>query len=235
MATPLRMWSVRFVVEEDDAGPMSGAMSWAASDDVPRLAIGSPLPGEEGPAHFTVELRASTADAAEDRAKALVLRIRRAARLPDAVLPVAWVAPLLEDEASSHRFLDEAKSLLQSEQFEMAVVAAHIHFELQVRTLLRNAADRAQERWAQRFVDTRGVATLGTDQSLATVQLLLGEDVTQAPEWPAFRAHLTRRNAVVHEGQVVGRPEAAASIEVVRELWIRLANAARKTERQSES
>jgi hypothetical protein len=228
------MWSVRLVVEDDDARPMSGACSWALSDDVPRISVGGPSPGEEDEqAHFTVELRASSADAAEDHAQALASRVRRAARLPDAVLPVAWVAPLLDDDVSSHRFLDEAITLLESEQFEMAVVAAHVHFELQVRTLLRRALERDVQRWAERLLKTRGVATLGNDQSLATVELLLGDDVTQAPAWPAFKAHLARRNGIVHEGQVVGRKEAAASIAVVRELWIRLSDAARQNKDES--
>jgi hypothetical protein len=83
------------------------------------------------------------------------------------------------------------------------------------------------ERWAERLVKTRGIATLSNDQSKATVQLLLHLDPTSVPEWPYFIAHLQRRNDIVHGGQAVGHDDAAASITAVQQLWVRLSDAAR--------
>lgn len=221
------LWSVSLLLDEADAGPMSGAIPWPL-EDVRELRIGS-VPGVSDLPSMTVELRASSAEMAEDRARSIARQIRRAAGLPDAILPLAWVAPLKEDEASSNRFLDQASELLESEFFELAVVAAQIHLELQLRVLLRRAVEAlGSPRWAQRLLVTRGLTTLGNDLSYAIVELLLGVDVTQLPEWTRFPAHLKRRQAIIHEGQAVGEKDAAESVEVVRNLWTRLTEEVRK-------
>jgi hypothetical protein len=63
----------------------------------------------------------------------------------------------------------------------------------------------------------------------ALIRALLGIDVTKAPEWEAYEAHNVLRNAIVHEGQDALQHEAEASVEMVRQLSIRLANAALKS------
>jgi hypothetical protein len=102
-----------------------------------------------------------------------------------------------------------------------------MHFELQLSLLLERAADRADGRWAKRLLKNRRAAMLANDVSIATVELLLGADVTQSRHWPDFRAHLQRRNAVVHEGVSVEHKEAAASVQVVKALWAALAESER--------
>ncbi len=142
--------------------------------------------------HFvTLELRATDADAAEKLAQELVAFSLGEAGLKTSLLPVVWVAPLSEGSESSHRFLEEAKDLFESERYDLAVVAAQIHFELQVRLLLERAATRADNRWATRLVKNRRVAALANDVSKASVQLLLGMDVTESRHWPEFSAHLS--------------------------------------------
>lgn len=200
-----------------------------AHDAVIRLIVGGfwEHEAEESP-FVTLELRADRADAAEDLAQQLSAFSLRKAGLEAHTLPVVWVTPL-DGEQESHRFLEEAKSLFGGEQFDLAVVAAQIHFELQLRLLLERAAHRTGTKWAARLVKNRRVATLANEISEASVQLLLGIDVTESQYWPEFKAHLSRRNAVVHEGRTMGPKEAEASIKVVQALWATLAQAERAT------
>ena len=107
------------------------------------------------------------------------------------------------------------------------VVAAQIYFEVQLRALLEEAARTSPSRWSSRLLKERGVAELKRGQSFVAIELLLGVDVVQLPEWSRFQAHVERRNGVVHRGQGVEPDQARDSVAVVRELWMRLAAAAR--------
>lgn len=222
-------WSVRLVLRRDEARAMCSIDVLPAHDAIIRLVLGGFWDHEVEESPFvTLELRASNADAAEALAQRLAAFSLREAGLKPHTLPVVWVAPL-DGEQESHRFLEEAKSLFGGEQFDLAVVAAQIHFELQLRLLLERAAHRSGTKWAARLVRNRRVATLANEISEASVQLLLGVDVTESQYWPEFKAHLSRRNAVVHEGRTMGPKEAEASIKVVQALWAHLAQVERAT------
>lgn len=224
-------WSVRLTLEENEAGPMSSILTWPISPVLRAMSIGGLARDGFNEAPFmNFELHAPDAGTAERRAHEIVAHIRREVKLPERRLPVAWVAPLEESDVSSQRFLDQAKDLFDDESFDLAVVAAQVHFELQVRTLLRRAAERTSGRWAERLMRQRGYATLTTDFSKAALEVLLGVDPTQTPEWPEYAAHVTRRNGIVHEGQAVGRMEAGRSIAAVEKLWARLTVVARQAE-----
>ena len=210
---------------------MSSAPEFVLGSDVRSLSFeGSPTDELLGPEGLTLEVLAGDAGSAETLARWTADRIRQRANLPDAELTVAWVAPLKNEDASSQRFLSQARELLEGEHYELAAVAAQIHFEVQVLTMLEQAAAASGSQWAKRLLRVRGVAGLNTEFSKATVELLLGVDLTQVPEWPRFREHLERRNAIVHRGSAVDRDAAAASVVVVQALWIRLAHAARRAE-----
>ena len=222
-----KWWSVKLRIKEGDLNKMSSL--WAP-DFVEARHIqfgGSNSDPEADPPSLTFELLAADFTQARERAQTAVHRMRRALKLPDAVSPVVWLAPIGEDDASS-RFLDQARDLISEESYGLAVVAAQIHFEVQLRALLIEAAGEDPPRWAKRLLAERTVAELRRDSSLAAVELLLGVDVTQLPEWPAFRNHLERRNDVAHRGQAVEKEHAEASLRVVKGLWVNLAEAARE-------
>jgi len=122
----------------------------------------------------------------------------------------------------------EAKELIHEERYGLAVVAAQVHFEAQLTALLREAAGERPLRWIARLLKDKRVAELKRDVSFATIEVLLGVDVTQIPEWSRFLNHVERRNDVIHKGQKVDEQHAEDSIRVVQQLWARLAEAARK-------
>jgi hypothetical protein len=222
-----KRWSVKLRIRDDELGPVSGL--WAPNFAVGARHIrfdGSSENSDTDPPSITFELQAASFSDAEERAQTAALRMRRALKLPDAVLPVIWLAPVGDDDASS-RYLDHARDMIDGELYGLAVIAAQIHFEVQLAELLKEAAGQAPPRWSQRLLRERGVAELKREQSFAAVELLLGVDVTQLPEWPRFQDHVERRNDVAHRGQAVAKEQAEDSLNVVRELWAKLSAVAR--------
>jgi hypothetical protein len=125
------------------------------------------------------------------------------------------------------RFLEKAEELLDDEdEADMAVVAAQIHLEVQVRALIEHAAEGDGPDWIDVLMQTRGLGNLNNKQIQELIQALLRFDVTSAPEWKNYKRHNVRRNAIVHEGQDVEPNEAVESVETIRDLCQRMAEAA---------
>jgi hypothetical protein len=228
--TALRWWSVAFVINEGDFGPLSRQEIFEVMhpDGVRSISIGrSGLDEPEEVASLKLELQASSAAAAQQRAENLLIQARRAAGLQDEVPSIVWITPLTDDDASSARFLEKAESLLAEGERDLAVVAAQIHLEVQVRTLLSHAAERTGPDWAGVLMEARGLGNLNNKQTQALIKALLGVNVKQMPEWEAYTRHNVLRNAIVHEGQDAEEEEARSSVATVRALGIRLAKAAR--------
>jgi hypothetical protein len=226
----MRWWSVAFVVDETDSRPLSRQEIFDVMHPpgVRRISIGPSGIGEsEEVASLKLELQAANAIDAKERASSLLHRARRAAGLPDAIPSIAWVTPLTDDNSSSARFLEKAEELLGDEdELDMAVVAAQIHLEVQVRTLIEHTAETDGPEWVDVLMGTKGLGNLNNKQVQALLRALLGIEVTKAPDWEAYKAHSVLRNAVVHEGQDVQPEEAAASVAAIRGLCIYLAEAA---------
>jgi hypothetical protein len=222
---------VSFVVEGTESYPLSRQEIFDIMhpQGVRMVGVGPSGIGEsEEVASLKLELLASDGKEARERAENLLYQARRAAGLPDRTATVAWVTPLSDEDSSSARFLDKAEELLDDEdEADMAVVAAQIHLETQVRILLSRAveADKGPQ-WVDVIMGTRGLGNLNSQKVQALIRALLGIDVTEAPEWEAYEAHNVLRNAIVHEGQDALQHEAKESVEMVRQLSIRLANAA---------
>jgi hypothetical protein len=225
-----RWWSVAFVISDGDSVALSrhNAFDVMHADNVRRLSNGPSGVGEsEDVASLKLEIKAATAVDAKRGAEHLLLLGRRAAGLPPEVLTVAWVTPLKDDDASSIRFLEKAERHMDDEdEADMSVVAAQIHLEIQVRTLIEQAAEQDGPEWIDVLMTMRGLGNLNNRRVQALLRALLGIDITEAPEWQEYKAHNVRRNAIVHEGQNVEPAEAEASVAVVRALCIHMANAA---------
>jgi hypothetical protein len=229
---PRRWWSVAFVIDDADSGPLSRVEAFETMhvDGVRRISVGPSGIGEsEEIASLKLELLAENADDAESRAINLVLQGRRVAGLADAIPTIVWVAPLVDDDnASSVRFLERAEDLLEDEDtLDMAVIAAQIHLEVQVRVLLAQAVRKDGPEWAELLTNSRGLGNLNSKLTQQLVSRLLGLEVNQMPEWPAYKKHIVTRNSIVHEGQAVELEQARASVKTAREIGIRLTDAAR--------
>lgn len=135
-------WSVQLAVDPSESGPLSGVMSIARVAEMRGMSVAGPSPADpDGVDTVTFELETPEAKDARLLAQHLIEKMRVAAGLARlrGPTPVVWVAPMSEGWASSQRFLSTARELLDSEHYEMAVLAAQVHLELQVGILVRQA------------------------------------------------------------------------------------------------
>jgi hypothetical protein len=209
---------VRLALDAGEPSRIYSLIGEVIDVDVRMLAIGDRSEDGEPPS-ITFELDAQSAQDARVRGQHKLGEIRRRAALPVQAAPVVWVAKLDDDAASSLRFLGYAEELLESEQYEMSVVAAQIHLEVQIRVLVQmaaasksdavlNAVQRHQRRWAphERWLQP-------------ILEALYERKMDECAAWTAYRAHLDRRNAIVHAGQAIDVDEARASIKAVSVFW----------------
>jgi hypothetical protein len=226
------LWSVRLVLTaQQDRALVVPHDQWPIIPELHELQLGGLAgAGYEDEPYITFVLSAQQPEEAERLAQSLAYNMRNDADSATP-LPVAWVAPLRKDDPDSHRFLEQAKELFDEERYDLAVVAAQVHLELQIRTLLERVAERGAPGWAKRLVKLRPWAALGrSDPAKGVVEALLGIDPSDTPEWPEIAAHFQRRHGVVHEGQQIERGDAFRSIAAVQSFWARLADAARQAE-----
>jgi hypothetical protein len=216
-------WSVRLAVGDAEGGPLSTAFEAAVRPELRQMAISGRRrdDDDDGPAWVTFELEALSAKEARITAQHLLGLMRQAAGVPvSGQAPVLWVVPVRSEYKSGLRFIEQARDLLEADEPDLAVVAAQIHLELQVATIVarKTASDESpvarvvldnKRNWAPHRADARPI-----------VDAILGIPVTSFPRWADYMAHVGRRNAVVHEGQEIDADAAAQSIEVVRELWL---------------
>jgi hypothetical protein len=220
-------WSVRLVLGEGEAGPISRGFMAVAGPEIHQASIGrDPNQEEDEPDTITFEIDGVDANDARVRCQHKLGELQRHAGLPVRQAPVVWVARLSDEPTSSLRFLSEAKTLVGDEQFEMAVVAAQIHLEVQVRVLVEalatsqppsvlSAVIAGQHRWAphERWLHP-------------ILDALFGVKMTDSPAWSEYNAHVSRRNSIVHRGQAIDAASAKASLNAVSELWLWLNQAA---------
>lgn len=223
-----QIWSVGLVVDNAEA-------RWLSEDSAAQYILDAaeghflqfsspPSDQDEEFENFRLDIKAGSAALAEDRALGIVYRARRAAKLPDRVVPVAWVALSADFESGEH-FLDQAIDLAENEQFSMAIVAAEIFLESQIMQMTELALRRGSPGAKSQTPNLHR----STEQA-DTIKRLLDLDVMQLPEWEEYRAHRVRRNEIAHRGRSFGEDEALSSIRTVRAIWLELTSAARRSE-----
>lgn len=217
------LWSVRVAITQEDSysigrgaylvpGSRRSVVSFGLEDDFGSIPT------------WTVELPAESAEEAELSVAQVIATIRQEHGTGGDLPRTLWVASLPEDDAL--RFLEQAKELVESEGYELAVLAAQVHLERQLRWLLARARSESPA-WRRRLTTLgRNLGPLHGAQALAAVELLFGVDLTKHPEWANLRAHFARRNDIAHEGRTIRRADAIASIRSVEAIWVALVDAA---------
>jgi hypothetical protein len=227
------IWSVGLVIDDAESRTLSEnsvALYMMEATEGHVLRFASPPMAEAGEIeNLRLEVAAGSAQAAEERALGVVYRARRAAGLPDKVVPVAWVAPQGELE-SGENYLDQAEELFEEEKYGLAIVSAEIHLESQAKTMIEMAVKRDAPSLEEVLLQHRNNTKLRHPAGRKMIQRFLGLKLTQLPEWEEFESHLGRRNEVAHGGKEFGEAEASKSIGVVRKIWLQLAEAARRAE-----
>jgi hypothetical protein len=229
-----QVWSVCLVVDEGEINHLANSevvMEAMYPDGVESLTFGSTETDDGETASITFELGSPSSVAAEDRAQNLLLQGLKAIGARPRRVPVAWVLPVAETDSGAARSLAEARELLDEERYELAVISAHIYLETQVLTLLDraiNAEDRPE--WVEVLTAAHNATNLNSPLCQKLVAVLLDLKVVDLDVWAAFKGHVKRRNATVHEGRAVAEEGARESLEVVEELALELAAAGRESE-----
>lgn len=230
-------WSVRLAFEAEISNELMDAMmGFGFRVRIHRMEFRPASADGDEPATVTMELDAVNAQEARILAQHLLGEAQAAAQLAERRSTVVWVAPLADSDESSLRFLGRAKELIDEEDFDLAVVAAQIHLEVQVATLVRRAI-AAEASAALR-------ALVGGDRGWPphdrwggrVVEAVLDVKLAAFPKWQDYRTHVARRNDVIHSGAPVDQESAEASLSVASDLWLWLNDASqRATPRHEQS
>ncbi len=228
------IWSVGLVVNDAESRHLSEnsvAMYIMEATEGHYLRFSSP-PEVDGSdfENLRLEVAASSAVAAEDRALGIIYRARRAAGLPDRIVPVAWVSPRGHLE-SGESYLDQAEELFEEESFSLAIVTAEIHLEAQAKTMIELAVRGMAPAFEEVLLQHRNNTRIQHAAGRKMLERFLGLNLTQMPEWESYQAHLGRRNEVTHSGKYFEEEEAEQSIAVVRKMWLLIADAFRAAEK----
>lgn len=220
-------WSVRFVVDERESGAISSMLKIGLVHDVRRLSLSDPSSDDTNePSTVTFELDAQDGREARILAQHLLGRVKTAAGLKADSSALVWVAPLAGDSESSHRFLEAAEEFMDAERYDMAVVAAQIHLEVHVLTLVDEAMASERSPVARAAVARQRGWAPHHPLAQPLLDAVFGMKVDAFPRWPEYLAHVKRRNDVAHSGQSVDSESAKDSVAVVSEFWFWLNQAA---------
>lgn len=219
----LPKWSVRLLLEPEQARAITAEEPFLAPlrlGGVYGMAVGGYHDAEEdeGP-WVTIDVQASDWHGARALAQHLIGLAFEAAQLRPRELPVAWVAPLAAQDASSLRFLDQAEELLEQDMPDVAVVVAQMHLEAHIHTLVARAAAQDPSPVTQAVVASRQWS-LTRPAGRPLLEALIGVHFTAFPRWQDFRSHVERRNRIAHGGAGIVTELARESVDLIRQLWL---------------
>ncbi len=112
-----------------------------------------------------------------------------------------------------------ARNLIGSNEFSVAVVVAHMACEVKVARVLTDSFQaKGLTHLEEAVVDLLPGYNLANKRIRNVYNAIKGDDIHNQPFWAAFVASAERRNKVTHEGLIVNKEEAEASLKVAREL-----------------
>jgi hypothetical protein len=208
-----QLWSVEFLIGHHERVALDYAGTRVVGPH--EYMVVQPWQGDdEGLSTLHLDARAATPEVAAERALELYQRIREVAELPrDDDPQVVTIAQVAGVPRAADLFIFTADDMREQQQFGLAVVAAQIHCEMWIRTAIEEAAHRQGSAIADLAVSLPMSWTLLDRNSPRIFEALLGARPTDAPGWQSYKAHVARRNSVVHHGATVTRELADASID----------------------
>ena len=217
-------WSVRLVSGAQDNGLIPHVRFVPGLRSVV-LALGE----DDEPDTATFELQAPDPRHARLAAEHELGEMRRRAGVAQTPSGVISVVPLANEPNSSLRFFEYAKEALQEERFDLAVAAAQIHLEVQVRLLVEMTAESSRSPLLEAMISRQSRWAPHERWLRPILEALFGVRMNECPVWTDYKqAHIARRNAVVHKGHEIDADSARESIDTVSQLWLWLNDAAAK-------
>jgi hypothetical protein len=184
-----------------------------------------------------LELDGPTKQEVARAAQAAYRDLRDSAQLaPDGDVPITLIPvnALLHLDLKSSTFFQTAERLFDDSSYLYSVVAVQTAFELYIEGvfeyLLSLRTPREIGSAVQEFLNRKH--SLSDQRVVALLEALTGESIVTSDEWRAYRQHLKRRNKLVHDGEQIGREEAAASLTAVRDIAGEISSRVRKIQPQ---
>src|SRR5262249_15596215 len=116
------------------------------------------------------------------------------------------------------------KDLLHAGQLDLAVVMAQVAFETLVRDAVSDELDALSDQlddlglgWLRPRIKSRSYSLID-DRVRRFWDDLMGDEIGNAEAWGNYKAHVLRRNGVVHEGGSVEHVQAKESVEAVEAM-----------------
>jgi hypothetical protein len=177
--------------------------------------------GHDGDSLIALRVFAKTREEATDEAKYRYSQIRDKAGLPYAsALVLGYIAPWWHRNRLRH-LSREAHELHRQRRHELAVIRIQTANELSIAETMRKLLG-GQHPEADLGALMRLPSNLRDDRAKAFLQMLCGRRIQDEPWWPEYVEHVTRRNAIIHEGIAISYEDAVASLEVSLKLgdWL---------------
>jgi len=209
-------WQVRVLLHPDEWDAVRRSLFIVLPSE--RWSIGL-SPGEDSET-ATLQITVSAASAAEAEAAArdAYLSARLDAGLPEREPLTIGVRASGYGEVPHARLLEESRRLIESDRTDLAVVRAQTACEMFAREALVELTEDLREPDERlRNLFPNGYALVDR-RSRALLQLLTGSSIHTQDWWPTYRAHVQRRNDVIHEGLLVSKAEADQSLGVARQF-----------------
>jgi len=177
------------------------------------------LPWEDGPSTVHLDVPAPDAEAAIERAKPTYAAIRERAELaPDERPQFLTVGRVAGVVTPWDRYILEAEDLREQRLFALAVVAAQMHCEHFIRYALETVAARDGTPLAKLAPGLVRSWSLTDRNGPDIFEALLGVRPTKAQCWEDYRAHVHRRNEIVHQGGEVTADLASNSVDAAVDM-----------------
>lgn len=216
---------------DQDAAALEDATAYG-DDRVAGIVTGD-IDGVPVAAKVQIEVEAPTVTSAGQEAQQIYADLRSHAGLPEiGEQPSAAIMslnPLVTFGMDQTRFFMLAEEMYDGGHYDFTVVAAQTACELLMEGAIQFAVSRhATERLAQVIPDLLTSYTMLDQRGQKVWKAVTGRNIREPKSvWEGYRAHVERRNALIHKGARVSREEAAQSLGATRDFCRQVVEAIR--------
>jgi hypothetical protein len=223
---------VTFDAPDQDTPALAAATAWG-NDPVVGIARSSGDDGVPYAAQVAIEVEVPTRTSAREEALRIYEDLRARAGLPAAqeglIATIDPLNPLVTFNIEQTGLYVHAERMYDEGHYDFAVVAAQTACELLVEGAIQFAVSRhATEPLAQVIPDLLTSYTMLDQRGPKVWEAVTGRNIREPKSvWDSYRAHVERRNALIHKGARVTRDEAAQSLTATRDFARQVAEAMR--------
>jgi hypothetical protein len=177
----------------------------------------------DGFAELMIHVPAETEDGAARRGLETYRSLRTIAGLPRAEPSYFYIQPPWPGRQPYGRqyqprtLLERAYDLIQRGDHDLGVVIAQTACEVLIAQVLNERLE-ARELGTLRvhITSTIPAYSLNDDRTRKLWDELTGDEINQVSAWRKYKAHIVRRNGIVHRGSVTDEDEAQESLQAVQ-------------------